>query len=700
MSHSPQPAVASVSSDPRLSPASPLPAGLELVLLSATVLFLELALIRWGAGQVRVIAYFPNLLLIGSFLGLGLGCLRVGRASLAVAWMPALLVLTVCYAALGRIAFTQGSPQEHLWLLYYDLPPNAPVVRNVWAPVVACFALAVLAFIPPGQMVADRLRAFQQAGRGLKGYGWDLGGSVIGTSVFAVVAFLRLVPLHWFGIAVLVSAVFFLRSKRALLVHLACGACLLVVLHRSERAQLYSPYYALSVVENGEQIQILANGSLHQMPINVDPLGPARGTAPGYHLPFTRHGHKPRRALVLGAGSGNDVATLLMQGAEQIDAVEIDPAIIEIGRRLHPNRPYDSPRVRIINTDARAFLNDTDEHYDTIVFGTLDSMTRLSALSNVRLDNFVYTVDCFKAARQRLTGDGALILYFMSAHEGLTLRLAGLLTEAFGETPVIHRGAHNLFNVILMAGPAFTAAPAETRQLPLNLTIDFVRQLGLPDDDWPFLYLDARSISGFYWIIMAWIGGIALAGVALASPQLRQGLFGFKGADAPMFFFGLAFLLLETRAVTAMNLVWGGTWLTSAVVFGAILLTVLGGTLLFSRLPFSLSASMAGLVLSLLVLYFTPAQWLLTMNVPSRLALSLLVVGAPVFFASTGFARIYDSRADVGLAFGWNLLGAVAGGLLEFSSMVIGLRALLLIALVAYLAAYLVERRRSALANG
>ena len=48
-------------------------AGAQLLAVSFVVLFQELALIRWLPVQVRVVAYFPNLILIGAFLGLGLG---------------------------------------------------------------------------------------------------------------------------------------------------------------------------------------------------------------------------------------------------------------------------------------------------------------------------------------------------------------------------------------------------------------------------------------------------------------------------------------------------------------------------------------------------------------------------------------------------------------------------------------------------
>src|SRR5881409_2400866 len=93
----------------------------SLALASFTVLFQELALIRWLPSAVRVLSYFPNLILISAFLGLGIGCLRAGKRSLLVLWPVSLLALAAAAAALRGIAFTQEGAGEHLWLLYSDL---------------------------------------------------------------------------------------------------------------------------------------------------------------------------------------------------------------------------------------------------------------------------------------------------------------------------------------------------------------------------------------------------------------------------------------------------------------------------------------------------------------------------------------------------------------------------------------------------
>lgn len=52
-----------------------------------------------------------------------------------------------------------------------------------------------------------------------------------------------------------------------------------------------------------------------------------------------------------------------------------------LGRDGHPEHPYGNPRVRAVINDARSFLRTTDQRYDLIVFGLLDSHTLLSQAS-------------------------------------------------------------------------------------------------------------------------------------------------------------------------------------------------------------------------------------------------------------------------------------------------------------------------------
>ncbi|MEO8603761.1 MAG: hypothetical protein ABI629_14400 [bacterium] len=675
--------------------------GLELFAVSFLILFQELTLIRWLPAQVRVLAYFPNLILLSAFLGLGLGCLRAGKRSLLWLWPTTLLILALSGLAMSNIIFTQNSTSEHLWLLYYDLPADAPIIGDVRSPIVLCFLLSALSFVALGQLVALRLREFRAQGVALWGYCCDILGSLTGVIAFAAAGFARTAPPLWFAVCLVAALPFFATRRRSLLLYGLAAAALLAIAARADRADYYSPYYAISTRHeaNAPGVQILTNGSLHQYMIGLDRDGlvvdePHYQVRQGYHLPYRLLARPPRNVLVLGAGTGNDVAVALDEGAEHVDAVEIDPVILDIGSR-HPNRPYASDKVRQINTDARAFLNETTEKYDLIVFGTLDSMTRLSALSSVRLDNFVYTEEGLAAAQAHLAPDGGLVMYFMVRADFIDARLAGMVTQRFDLPPAVDRTYYYMFNRIYMTGPAFAHVQAERRAADRAEVQRMLSVEELPSDDWPYLYLSARSVDGFYVSLIAVFAAIAVASVVLVSRDMRRSLSG-GAVDAEMFLFGLAFLLLETKAVTTMSLLWGATWLTSAVVFGAILAMVLLATALTQLRPLPWSVCMGGLIATLLIAYVVPVHTMLRMDGVARLGVSIAFVGTPIFFAAACFALSFRDRASADIAFGWNLLGAVAGGLVEFVSMATGIRALYLLALVAYLGVVLLRLRATA----
>ena len=151
----------------------------------------------------------------------------------------------------------------------------------------------------------------------------------------------------------------------------------------------------------------------YQVAIDLRPQ--ALGDRGGHPLPhydevYRRLGNRPERVLIVGAGLGNDVAAALRAGAGHVDAVEIDPAIVELGRRHHPERPYEDTRVNVIINDARdAFRRLPPQSYDVVVFGLLDSHTQLAS-SSVRLDNYVFTLESFRTAGRLLKPGGHIIV--------------------------------------------------------------------------------------------------------------------------------------------------------------------------------------------------------------------------------------------------------------------------------------------------
>jgi SAM-dependent methyltransferase len=151
------------------------------------------------------------------------------------------------------------------------------------------------------------------------------------------------------------------------------------------------------------------------------------------------------KVLIVGAGNGNDVAIALARGATAVDAVEIDPRLVQIGRERHPNRPYDDPRVRVHVDDGRAFLQRTDEKYDLIVFALPDSLTLVSGASALRLESYLFTRDAIEAARDHLTADGVFTMYNSYRRTWLVDRFAGRSTTSSATarawTPSARRGA-------------------------------------------------------------------------------------------------------------------------------------------------------------------------------------------------------------------------------------------------------------------
>ena len=131
--------------------------------------------------------------------------------------------------------------------------------------------------------------------------------------------------------------------------------------------------------------------------------------------------------LVVGAGSGTDVAIALAHGAGHVDAVEIDPAILQIGVQNHPDHPYQDPRVTQINNDGRAFLRTTDKKYDLVVFALPDSLTLVSSTANVRLESFLFTQQAFESVRDHLAPDGVFVLYNYYRETWLVAKLDAML---------------------------------------------------------------------------------------------------------------------------------------------------------------------------------------------------------------------------------------------------------------------------------
>jgi hypothetical protein len=157
---------------------------------------------------------------------------------------------------------------------------------------------------------------------------------------------------------------------------------------------------------------------------------------------------------------------------------------------------------------------------------------------------------------------------------------------------------------------------------------------------------------------------------------------------------GIAFLLLETKNVVQFALLFGTTWFVNAFVFGGVLLSVLLAVGLSKRIRLAPSAGLYGVLLAGVALnWLVPAHLLLEMDAVPRLVAAVSLAFFPIFLANLVFASRFRETERSTAAFGANLLGAMVGGLLEYTSLLVGYRSLLVLVAAIYALAFALRPR-------
>ena len=686
------------SSTPRQASAdrwpSPLGVRTRLIASSALMLFLELALIRWTGSNVVHLSYFSNFVLLGSFLGIGIGILRSSRAKRLPYYSPVMLGLLVAVIAWKPVTVNRGSSSSVIY--FTSLSTTGP---PVWVILPIIFVAAAVVLAGPAELVG---RCFAELPR-LTAYRFDLIGSLIGIVSFTALSFLGAPPIWWGLIVTIAFVVLMVPQARttakttAKTTAMALSAALVltplvvmlgVLFHESTQPEnSWSPYYKVQTssteFRNTPVLTITVNGVPHQQAI---PAEARLQWESQYGLPYQRAaaGKQPDNVLIIGAGSGTDVAIALSKGAKHVDAVEIDPQIRDIGRARHPDHPYQDPRVSSHIDDGRAFLSRTDTKYDLILLALPDSLTLVNGASSLRLESYLFTEEAFKSAREHLKPGGAFAMYNFYRETWLIDRLASTAQKAFGHVPCVDKEGGDLQQAVITAGLTEAdqscgtawAGPAAITPPPAT-------------DNRPFLYLFTDRIPSLYLvtlglILVAGLIGVGIAGGGSSYRRMRP--------YADLFLLGAGFMLLETKSITGFALLFGTTWVVNAIVFAGVLVAVLAAvevTRRFKTPPLKVMyvVLFAGLALS----WVFPDSWLLSMPVGLRALAAVLIAFLPIFAANVVFAKRFTDTADGTASFGANLLGAMLGGCLEYAALLIGFHGLLIVAAVLYAGAFLLR---------
>lgn len=669
-----------------------------IALAAGVGLFAELTVIRIHASFFQFFAYYKNVTLLACFLGLGLGYALGTRRGVGTPLFLPLLAIQITFLYLLR-SFTlapilQNPVMEQLTMGYAQLGEWVDVVV-VYGFLLFIFPATALTFVPLGQL-ASRLMARKEK---LPAYGANLLGSLAGILAFHALSALWTPPAVWLSMVAL-GVLPFLRQRRALLSNGLVTVGLVAVLSWSpnpHHIDVYSPYQILTLSEESDGPPIVrVNNVFFQSMLDLrEDDGAGRGLH--YGLPY-RFKATPGRVLIVGAGTGNDVAAALRHGAARVDAVEIDPAILDFGRALHPEKPYSDPRVRAVVDDARSFIRYSKDQYDLIVYGLLDSHTLLAGLSGVRLDSYVYTVEAFREAREHLSPGGVLSVSFLVLRPELARKIYLMMEEAFdGEPPLVLAGRDTQMTFLSGEGIDWEAASVPLRFKRL-IADDWHNVVADPStDDWPFLYMPVRRYPQTYLalvlLLLAISGLLVRALIGTEGIDLATG----RGFSLPCFFLGAGFMLVEAKAITELALAFGSTWQVVGFTIAAILVLAFLANVLVMRVgapPAGFTymalggAVLLGLVLSPRILGAVSPQ------VDGLLMTGLLTL--PLFFSGLAFSSELERTPSVGVAMASNLLGAMLGGFLEYNSMYFGFRSLYVLALGLYALAFLTTRRNRA----
>jgi hypothetical protein len=652
----------------------------RLVFSSFLMLFVELALIRWITANNVYVTEATNLVLLASFLGIGIGFLNATSGRDYLRWTPLTLLALVAFVLEFPVVLHSGTGGP---LIFSGVGQSRALPQPVSFALVFLLTVAVMAGI--GQGVARIFVRF----RPLSAYRYDILGSIAGITLFSLLSFLDQPPVTW-GIIACGGLVIVLAPRVRTWQIVLLGAVVVLLTWQSVTPhQEWSPYNKLTLHKRHHGSSVLfisANNIPYQ---GIHPLWAIRKNKQFYLLPYQ---HVPRASLgnvlIIGAGNGNDVAVALSKGARRVDAVEIDPLLVQIGRQYHPARPYQNPRVTVHINDGRQYLQDTKQHYNLILYALPDSLTALAGQSGIRLESYLLTSEALAAARAHLAPGGTFAMYNYYAPFVLN-RYATTIQDAFGRDPCAQLGG----TVQGRRMAVLTVHPAGP--VPNCTTFWHGTRVAPATDNRPFPYLPSASIPAPYlWLL----GAILLASLLLV--RLAGGPLTRMRSYLDLAFMGAAFLLLETKSIVQFALLFGTTWFVNALVFAGVLVAVYLAveTARWVRLP--RSAVLYGALLCALALaWIVPQSALLGLPVVPRFLAASALAFAPVYLANLVFAQRFAGVETAATAFAANLLGAMVGGTLEYLSLITGYQFLLIVAAVLYGLAFITGRRRRDLAG-
>jgi len=464
------------------------------------------------------------------------------------------------------------------------------------------------------------------------------------------------------------------------------------------------------------------------------------------YFPFLA-GETPERVLILGAGAGKDVIQARLAGAAQIEAVEINPAMVALTNDYagYTGDVFRLPGVQVAVTDGRNYVERTSQRYDLIYLNLVYSQAATPGAAAL-VENYIFTREALTAYWEHLTDDGRLGFVTHTGPEGIRLFIGVLdmlqhqgysLREALDRVTLVARRTDDpqtrVTVVTVQRQPWSQQEIAALRQTIVQrgnqsiLYLPYIAEdllgglatgevtlsqyiAGNPEfnyqpttDDRPFFYhlqpglpsvlvtlLRAVLILGLFYLAFVFVAWDARRD-SIVQRSLWVGYFGL---------IGVAFMLVEIPMIQRFNLLLGAPTLALVVVIGGMLLggsagSLFSGRFAEQRLPrvIALATLIAGVTVGVSAFVY-PAliRWALPAALGLRVAVSLALlvpVGFVMGMAFPGGMRLVNRLDPRGIPVHWgaNAVASTIGTTLAtVFAMTEGFRLALLVGAGLYLA--------------
>lgn len=681
----------------------------KLALISVTFLFLELVFIRLIGTEIRIFAYVANIILLAVFMGSSVGMFMTRRLPLVISLIGitllALLLTFDCFSSItGLIAPLHGS-------VIWHAPGITTSLGVVWGfiQVTVLLLLVIAVFAPIGQYVGG---CFHQQKNPVILYSINIFFSVVGLWLFYLFSTLRVSPYA----GIIVGAVFLcvLMFPRYRVLSVSCVVLIVAafLFSTTKNYVVWSPYQKLGLVEETysnlmpKQKTILVNNvgfmslpdlseknARYYEELLAEANAPELSDLKFKNIYDTPYLIKPgaKNVLILGAGGGNDVAAALRASVGRVDAVEIDPVVISLGKKHHPEKPYSDPSVNIIIDDGRSFLKKSAQQYDVIVMGFLDSHTTNSTMTNIQLDNYMYTAESFRETAKLLAPDGIIYVSFGVYHPWVGERLYQAIAGTYKQ-PVVYSIDEPFFGGGTIFIGARDSGLLNEKIHNVEGLAEFIAarrnyygdSLNLLTDDWPYLYLQSKKVPVTHIVT----GIILLVIFVLLIRSTSSG----AAFSWPPFLLGAGFMLLEFMNITRTSLIFGNTWVTNLYAITGVLVVCLAANLLYIRHSGLWIYMYPCLFISLIMISVVPLSGFNVYAQGWKTVIATLFLSSPLFFSSYLFVWFLSRSKDKRATLASNFTGSFAGGMISFLSYTSGINSLLFIGISIYVIAFILFR--------